>query len=244
VPLMTGTNRDEAKLFMAQDPTYIENRFGFLPRIKDIEAYNRASAYVSDHWKAYAVDEVAAVIGNNGGQPVYAYRWDWDEGGKSWLVDFSELIGAGHGMEVAYVFGRFASALTLPGFYTDENTPGRDELSRQMRSYWAEFARTGNPGTGRENDLPEWQAWQSGEENLMVLDTQSGGGLRMVSEPMTMALLKQRIAADTYMEDAQRCALYAEMFFKSNAGDDFWLESEYLELGCADLDPWQAQVFR
>ncbi|MFT7201307.1 MAG: para-nitrobenzyl esterase, partial [Glaciecola sp.] len=54
VPLMTGSNRDEAKLFMAQDPNFVERRFGFLPHIKDIDAYNRTSAYISDAWKARA----------------------------------------------------------------------------------------------------------------------------------------------------------------------------------------------
>jgi para-nitrobenzyl esterase len=244
VPFMTGTNRDEVKLFMAQSPTYVEQRFGFLPQIRDVDAYNRAAAYASDQWKASAVDEVAAVISQHSAQPVYAYRWDWDEGGKTWLVDFAELIGAGHGMEVAYVFGSFSGGLVIPGFYNEDNTPGRDELSRQMRSYWSEFARTGNPGRGREGDLPEWQAWQNGEQNLMLLDTEAGGGLRMVNEPMTVAMIKQRIVDDPFLSPEQRCAMFAEMFFKSNAGEDFWDEAEYLQLGCAGSDPWQAEIAR
>jgi para-nitrobenzyl esterase len=242
VPFMTGTNRDEAKLFMAQSPTYVEQRFGFLPRIRDVDAYNRAAAYASDQWKAGAVDEVAAVVSQNSAQPVYAYRWDWDEGGKTWLVDYAELIGAGHGMEVAYVFGTFSGGLVLPGFFNENNIAGRDELSRQMRSYWAEFARTGNPGRGREGDLPEWQAWQNGEQNLMLLDTEAGGGLRMVHEPMTVAMIKQRIVDDPFLSPEQRCAMFAEMFFKSNAGEDFWDEAEYQALGCAGSDPWQVEI--
>jgi para-nitrobenzyl esterase len=244
VPLMTGTNKDEAKLFMAQSPTYVNQFLGFLPRIKDIDAYNRAAAYASDQWKASSVDEVATVVSQTPAQPVYAYRWDWDEGAKTWIVDYGELIGAGHGMEVSYVFGSFEGGLLLPGFYNEENTPGRDELSRQMRSYWSEFARTGSPGRGREGDLPQWQAWHNGQENLMLLDSAAGGGLRMVHEPMTVAMIKQRIVDDSELDSQQRCAMFAEMFFKSNAGDDFWDEAEYQQLGCGDLDPWQAELPR
>jgi len=238
VPLMTGTNKDEAKLFMAQNPKYVERRFGILPRIKDKGIYNRTSAYATDRWKATAVDEVAAVISATAAPPVFAYRWDWDEGSKSWMVDYSELLGAGHGLEVSYVFGEFGDGLMVPGLYTEENIPARDELSRQMRSYWSEFARSGNPGSGREGDLPHWQAWQNGSDNLMILDTAAGGGLRMAREPMTAAMLKDRIANDAYLGQAERCSLYAELFFRSNAGDDFWDEAEYHALGCEGSDPW------
>lgn len=244
VPLMTGTNKDEAKLFMAQSPTFVEQRFGFLPRVKDIEAYNRASAYSTDPWKAVAVDEPAAIITANPGQPVYTYRWDWDEGGKSWLVDFSELLGAGHGLEVNWIFNKFEGGISVPGLYTDGNIPGRDILAGQMRSYWSEFARSGDPGNGRLGDLPTWQAWQADTENLMLLDTDKGGGLRMVDQPMTAALIKQRLAADNTLDIQTRCAMFANMFLQSSPGDNFWNEDEYLAMDCADYDPWKLQIQR
>ena len=244
VPLMTGTNKDEAKLFMAQSPTFVEQRFGFLPRVKDLDAYNRASAYATDPWKAVAVDEPAALITANPGQPVYTYRWDWDEGGKSWLVDFGELLGAGHGLEVNWIFNKFGGGISVPGLYTEDNIPGRDILAAQMRSYWSEFARNGDPGNGRLGDQPTWNAWQPDTENLMLLDTDKGGGVRMVNEPMTAAILKQRLATDTTLDTPTRCALFANMFLQGSPGDSFWDEGEYLALGCGDYDPWRLQVAR
>jgi para-nitrobenzyl esterase len=239
VPLMTGSNRDEAKLFMAQDPNFVERRFGFLPHIKDIDAYNRTSAYISDAWKARAVDEVAAVISANSKQAVYAYRWDWDEGAKSWLVDYSTLIGAGHGMEVAFVFDDFDGGILVPGFYNEENSPGRDELAREMRSYWSQFATTGDPASGRNGDLSKWDAWNDSGPNLMILDSTSSGGSKMSREPMTIAMLKQRLAEDTDIVDTKvRCRTHAELFLKVNSGDDYWNEQEYLDLGCAKYNPW------
>ncbi len=243
VPLITGTNRDEMKLFLAQDPNYVERRFGFLPHIKDSRTFNSIAAYLSDNWKALAVDGTADIITANETQPVFAYRWDWDEGGKNLLIDYSELLGAAHGLEVAYIFGDFDHGILVPGLYNEDNIPGRDLLSAQMRSYWSEFARTGAPGRGRNGLLPQWQPWNTSGPNLMVLDTASGGGLRMVHEPMTVAMLKQRLGEDTNMPDARtRCELYVRLFLHANHGDDVWDEADYQAQGCAEFEPWQLDI--
>ena len=245
VPLITGTNRDEAKLFLAQDPEFVELRFGFLPRVKDLQAYNELSAYLTDSWKAMAVDGIADIMAANSSEPVFAYRWDWDEGGKSWLIDYSELLGAAHGLEVAYIFGGFDGAIGAPGLYTDNNIAGRDLLGQQMRSYWSEFASTGDPGNGRSGVLPQWRPWSNAGANLMLLDTASGGGLRMVNEPMTVAMLKERIAQDPNIPELRsRCALHVQLFLLANAGDDVWNEADYNALGCAQFSPWGLEVAR
>lgn len=246
VPLMTGTNKDEVKLFMAQSPEFVERRFWLFPRIKDLQAYNSAAAYFTDNWKASAVDEVATTISASGAPPVYAYRWDWDEGGKNWMVDYSTLIGAGHGLEVSYIFDAFDDGIVVPGLYNEINIPGRDKLATQMRSYWSNFATTGSPDRGRDGDLPEWTAWsESITENMMILDTDAGGGLRMTKQPMTTAMLKQRVAQDTAITDKRsRCALYAALFLKPNAGDPTWDQAGYNALGCSGFDPWQLETLR
>ncbi|MBT4518820.1 MAG: carboxylesterase family protein [Halieaceae bacterium] len=234
VPLMTGTTRDELKLFLAQDPEMVERRFGFLPRIRDTDNYNRTAAYFSDRWKALSVDEPAARISASNGAPVFAYRWDWDEGGKNWLVDYSSLIGAGHGMEVPFVFNDFDGEGWIPGFFNDDNIPGRDLLSAQMMSYWSEFAYSGQPGSGRDRDLPQWKAWDSGPQNLMLLDSPAGGGPRMSNQQMTVAQLKQRLRTDPGIVDKlARCQTYVGLFRLT----DFWSQREYVDLGCGEYDP-------
>jgi para-nitrobenzyl esterase len=245
VPLITGTNRDEMKLFLAQSPEFVERRFGILPRIKDPQAYNGLAAYLSDNWKALAVDGAADIIAANAAQPVFAYRWDWDEGGKNWLVDYSELLGAAHGLEVAYIFNDFEGGISVPGLYNKDNIPGRDLLAAQMRSYWTEFAKTGVPGRGRNGVLPQWLPWNNNGPNLMLLDTASGGELRMVKEPMTVAMLKARLAQDPNIPDLRaRCELHVQLFLLANAGDDVWDHGEYESLGCAGFPPWSLEVTR
>ncbi|HEY6132194.1 MAG TPA: carboxylesterase family protein, partial [Halioglobus sp.] len=239
VPMITGSNRDEMKLFLAQNPHFVERRFGILPHIKDTQAFNSMAAYLSDNWKALAVDGAADIIAANASQPVFAYRWDWDEGSKNWLVDFSTLLGAAHGLEVAFIFDNFEEGIVVPGLYDKDNIAGRDLLAAQMRSYWSEFARTGAPGRGRNGLLPQWQPWNSGGPNLMLLDTTSDGGLRMVKEPMTVPMLKQRLAQDTNIPDLRRrCELHVQLFLHANAGDDVWEDADYRALGCAGFEPW------
>lgn len=245
VPLITGSNRDEAKLFMAQSPDFVERRFGILPRIKNELAYNSMAAYISDNWKAMAVDGVANIITANTSNPVFAYRWDWDEGSNSMLVDYSTLLGAAHGLEVAYVFDDFDGGIIAPGLYNQDNSPGRDVLAAQMRSYWSEFARTGKPGKGREGVLPTWQSWNTGQPNLMLLDTAADDGLRMVEQPMTTNMLKLRLAEDAGIPTLlARCTLHVQLFLQANAGADVWSEAEYKALGCSAFPPWLLEVSR
>ena len=91
---------------------------------------------------------------------------------------------------------------------SDQNTPGRDWLSAQMRSYWTQFARTGEPGRGTGGDLPAWTAWDDSREDserLMVLDTQQDGGVRMSADSVTADRLAVRLLADARLTAEERC---------------------------------------
>ena len=67
----------------------------------------------------------------------------------------------------------------------------------------------------------------------------------MVNEPMTVAMLKERIAQDQNITDLRsRCALHVQMFLLANAGDDVWDEADYNALGCSDFDPWELEIER
>ena len=64
-----------------------------------------------------------------------------------------------------------------------------------MMGWWAQFARTGDPGRGRDGTLPEWLRWTDSPQQ-MVLDTPAGGGSRPSSEGETRAGLIAAIDAD------------------------------------------------
>ncbi|MEE2662794.1 MAG: carboxylesterase family protein [Myxococcota bacterium] len=211
VPLMLGTTRDEGKTFQLGNPELVDLRLGVLPSVKDWDRYDREAEYGAKLWKAVGVDELARRAQAVQGPSVYAYRFDWDEEPtRLFLLDFSRLLGAAHGLDVFFVFGGFdVGALAFP-FFDAGNEPGRVELSDRMMSYWAEFAHAGAPGRGRAGDLPEWSAWaQRPDEtpSLMLLDSEAGGGVRMVAETVSAPDIVSQVASDArFPDDGARCA--------------------------------------
>jgi para-nitrobenzyl esterase len=73
--------------------------------------------------------------------------------------------GAGHGAEIAYVFNNLHSRRG-----TVETTAVDEEVARILNTYWANFAKTGNPnGEG----LPLWPNYDTAKEE--ILDIQADG---------------------------------------------------------------------
>ena len=98
-----------------------------------------------------------------GGEPAYIYHFDYVPEAMQERMPY----GAGHGSEISYVFNslnaRWGGA---------EPTPEEQQLARSMNSYWANFAKTGDPnGPG----LPQWPAYNT--QNEEILDIESDGSL-------------------------------------------------------------------
>ncbi len=243
VPVMLGTNRDEVKLFMAMSPEWVEYRFGFLPRLKDPERYDRSAAYGSLGWRYSGVDNLARILHEAQGDSVYAYRFDWDEEGSIMGYDLSRAMGAAHGLEIGFVFGGFdGTASALGGIYDEDRLPQRDALSASMMSYWAEFAHTGKPGRGRDGAEVPWLAWSNaaGAPKTIVFDTPRDGGVRMSAEEVTLPGLKARLLADaSFTEQRELCETYVSLFRDGPA----WDEGEYLALGDAGCEDYPPEGF-
>jgi para-nitrobenzyl esterase len=129
---------------------------------------------------------------------VYVYRFDWDEWPTLLGFDVGTYLGAAHGFEIPFVFGHWDLGARADFLFRDENRRSREALSDAMRSYWTSFAATGRPGRGEGGTLPEWSAWDPSEggHKFMHLDSEAGGGLRMGSEPVTVAGVLAAVAAD------------------------------------------------
>jgi para-nitrobenzyl esterase len=234
VPVMLGANRDESKLFMMGDPDLTEIRFGFLPKIKDLAAYNRITGYHSETWRAEAVEEVAAVLHKGQGDTVFAYRFDWDDEPAYSLVNLHDLLGAAHSTEVNFIFGDDVTT-GLPFVRSGANGPGRDALSEAMMGYWAGFARAGAPGNGGKLANPAWQPWSESGPALMTLNSPDHGGPKMTDMHERIADLKARLRADDALATPQaRCKLYYGLFHEAFGGDEYFDAGEYKSLGCAD----------
>jgi para-nitrobenzyl esterase len=212
VPVLLGSNRDEQKLFAFVDPEQVHRWFGLIPQAKDKAAYQRDSAYRSRAWKVTGVDEPARRLA--GAQPgrVFAYRFDWDEEPSVLGADLGALIGAGHGLEIPFVFGHWQLGSAGKILFDAENLVGREELAATMMSYWAEFAWRGDPGRGRAGTLPRWTAWQDDGAKYAVLDTPAGGGVRMARESERLADIATAILADpSFRDEAERCRALAHL---------------------------------
>ncbi len=226
VPVMTGSNRDETRLFNLLDPRFVNNYFGIIYVAKSQRLYDAISDYQSMLWRVRAVDTTAQAMVGGGHDQVYAYRFDWDEEGSFLISDFGRLMGAAHGMEIPFIFGNFSFAGDADRFlFTQSNEETRVELSDAMMSYWAEFARSGHPGAGRgtPQDATPWDAWGSAGAH-MVLDTQADGGLRMEEGALSGTDVLAAIAGDARLENVEeRCLTYgaAIAWFPQYADETF-----------------------
>jgi para-nitrobenzyl esterase len=214
-PVILGSNRDEVRLFMAFSPGYTSRLFNVPFRIAEPKRYQRDSQYGSNLWKADGVDELATTLRATQGPSVFAYRFDWDEWRSLLSLNTSELLGAAHALELPFVFGNFNLAdKTL--MFKDRNA--RHTLSQSMMSYWAEFAHSGDPGRGRSGELAQWTAWpanSSPQDRVLLLDSESDGGITMSPTLVTRSSIADDLAADTRFTDAERCQLAQRMFSES-----------------------------
>jgi para-nitrobenzyl esterase len=235
VPVVLGTNRDEPTIFMVRNPEYTRTILGVIPRFRDEASYLRTVHYGGRTWKARGVDELAEHMTAAGNPNVFAYRFDWDEFGSRAGFDLGKALGASHFIEVPFVFGDFVN-YPLAYLFPDED-PARDQLADSMMSYWANFAYTGDPARGRDGSLPRWLRWGTDGHRSIVLDTESGGGIRMMDEIVTHEVVLQELANDTTITDQrERCRIYLRSF---GSGDRL-NRAEYETLGpdgCAAYDP-------
>ena len=224
VPVILGTNRDENKLFMFNDPHWVRKFLWIIPRLRDEKMYNVTAEYLAKMWKANGADEPAAAMAASGAPGVWVYRFDWDEEPHVLGADLSMMLGAAHGFEIPFVFGHFELGKAGDAIFTEKNAPGRQALSAEMMSYWAQLAYSGNPGRGRDGSLPEWKRWQDAGPGYIVFDTPEGGGLQISRQTVTAAAVLGAVEADPRLTSPrERCMVYHDLatWSVSFSSDDY-----------------------
>ena len=219
IPIIMGTNRDEMKLFLAFDPEFTSQRFS-LTFIKNQDFYDVSSEYGSMGWKVAAVDKPATELVELGNRNVFGYRFDWDEEPNIFLMDFSQILGAAHAIEIPFVMGGLKLGGLEEYMFDEENIVAAKKLSESMMSYWSEFAHGGNPNKGRNDDQLKWNAWGNDEkeDKFIILDTPSDGGLRMDSQASSYSSLVEKLLLDPRIpNDEMRCE------FLQKALDSNWI---------------------
>jgi para-nitrobenzyl esterase len=120
------------------------------------------------------------------GSPVYLYRFSYVQ------TEMRERMRAGtpHGGEIAFVFG----TLGAPGFGPPPPPPTAQDqsVSRMAQSYWANFARTGDPnGAG----LPTWPRYDPGKD--LIFDFHPDGSAGAVPDPWKARLDVMQLATES-----------------------------------------------
>ena len=248
VPIITGTNKDENKFFNSMNRNFVNwgpatglyNTVGIeeMPtEIIDLDYYEAINFYGSSFWKQRAVDTPSRKLVESGHDQTFAYRFDWDELSTVNGMDLSKLIGAAHALEILFVFGSFDSYIVKNFLFGEDAYPAGKKLSEQIQSYWAEFAYNGNPGKGRDNNLPEWNSWSIGNGNkYLVLDSENDQGVLMSDIEYTKDYLLDLLSKDTRFNDKERCeALYGLSYGDGNgiSIEEFNL---FMDGQCSDRD--------
>lgn len=185
VPLLAGWNADEVRggvILGKQRPTAASfadstrKRFGEMadavlkayPAANDAEALESAAALASDLFIGHSTWKWLEMHKKTGKAPVFRYSFDRKipvpQGHTvNGMPATSRDIGARHAGEIEYVFGTLEASLPkVPWEPTDR------KLSDAMTTYWANFARSGDPnGSG----LPRWSRYDRTGRVLHLDDT-------------------------------------------------------------------------
>ncbi len=205
VPIISGTNKDEMKLFYLFDERLTETKFGQFIVAKDQDFYDAASDYSTRVWKINSVDKPLALMRDAGHNNVYGYRFDWDEGGKFLWMDFAKMLGAAHAVEIPFVLNRF-KLLGEDGdklMFGKKTAESREKLSRAMGAYWASFARSGVP---QLQGSIAWPAFGS-QAKLIYFDSANDGGITVQSGDDDFDKLVNDLKSDTRLSIEQRCEI-------------------------------------
>jgi para-nitrobenzyl esterase len=208
VPIITGTNRDEMKLFYLRDPRLTKKVLWLFAVARDQSFYDLFTNYITRLWRIRSVDEPAQMLLRAGHGEVYAYRFDWDDGGRLLFMDFKKMLGAAHGFELPFVFNRFQHLGRADRVLFQSRTlQDRERLSSAIGHYWASFARDGVPSCPGE---AVWPVYGS-QENFLRLDAQNDGGIELANGSDSVDALLADIRNDDRLDNLQREFLADEM---------------------------------
>lgn len=229
VPLITGSNRDESRLYLAFDPEFTKTTFGVIRNRREPARYVANGDIGARLWRLDGVDDAANRLVASGHDRVWAYRFDWDEGGTLLFTDTAALLGAAHTMELPFVFNDFTILYGDIGkvLFTEANADGRQAVADAMGAYWGGFAHAGDPNAGGSARL-DWPVWQSGGR-LMRFDTPESGAPEILTGQDDWDRLPAEVLANEDITAADRCAIADVAVMRDVAAG----EAMRAALGCA-----------
>ena len=176
VPLIIGTNKDEATLFLRADrdlPSLDEA--GLLARTRRLAGANAGeliAAYKRAYPQASPGEIFTSISGDSmmrmhsitlaerkqaqGAAPAFMYLFTWETSA------LQGSLKSCHALEIPFVFDNIARGGNFTG-----NRPECQGLADNMSEAWLSFARDGVPTC---RDLPGWPAYTPNERATMIFD--------------------------------------------------------------------------
>lgn len=185
IPVMIGTNKDEATLFLFSDPKFGDYDEATLQRRVEQAAGDRAGALLAalrEAFPDYSPSHLAAAAQTATGMwlgsitlaerkaaqdraPVYMYLLAWETpAGRG-------KLRCPHALEIPLVFDNVEAARSFVG-----RGEAPQALAEQMSQAWLAFARSGDPRTPA---LGAWPAYAADRRSTMVFNLES----RLVEDP-------------------------------------------------------------
>jgi len=170
VPFLTGTNADEATIFLRKFP--VKRPLGYTLFVKQLfknnadeilSLYPAGNESEMKHSLELLVSDAAFVAPAR-----FAVRSAVKSGAPAWLYHFTRIppglenkgLGCFHGLEIAYVFGNFRDKFGI----TKEDR----DLARAMGLYWVTFASKGDPN---HTGIPDWPAYDEKVDRYIEFGT-------------------------------------------------------------------------
>jgi para-nitrobenzyl esterase len=184
VPVLIGTNKDEATLFLFADPKFGDyTEEDMLKRVRQA-AGDKADALLAalrqtfpDYSPSHLTAAAQTALGMWGGSITLAERKAAQHGAPAYmyLLEWETTAARGklrspHALEIPLVFDNVDKARSFMG----RGDP--QALAEQMSEAWLAFARTGDPNTAA---LPDWPAYHTARRATMVFNVES----RVVEDP-------------------------------------------------------------
>jgi para-nitrobenzyl esterase len=180
VPLVVGSNLDEATLFSAgQDPDAFDRGSRAIARqvvrggdvdayltalaatYPDDTAFDRAERVWVDLFRRTAVD--AALAATAAGPGGWLYRFDL----PTTVLD--GRLGATHASEIAFTFNWVGGGKAKGLTFHDPSDPVVQELAETWSNTVLAFARSGDPNGG---GLPQWEPYGEPRRACLILDAE------------------------------------------------------------------------
>ncbi len=173
VPVIIGCTKEELRLLISQlvfnpkrlwdstqaydpdNPNFDLNKLIDPVSYPILALYGPVTTIGQLYMEGFGVDQTVTAL-KKWQDNVWVYKFMWDEEPEP----FDFFIGAGHAMDLPFVFGNFITDKTSLAFFAwnKKNLPGALALSAYMRKYYANFVHSGDPNGA---DLANWTTWST-----------------------------------------------------------------------------------